>query len=169
MRVIQSYWLVIFRTTNSSRVLARERWQTFVNSWKKTQYLMNTLYMRKLWIERQVAGKTNGPALRALSRGSWWLCWRRGTWPVSSACPHGLDIRILEECFHSINFFTASVSFFTHTFATYGPHNIRGDVKKSCTFGWCPPQSAPPPRVVVKVPLFCGKIFFCLESPAVEK
>ena len=38
-----SYWLVIFCTTNSSRVLARERWQTFENSWKKTQYLMNTL------------------------------------------------------------------------------------------------------------------------------
>ena len=40
-----SYWLVIFGTTNSSRVLARERWQTYENSWKKTQYLMNTLYM----------------------------------------------------------------------------------------------------------------------------
>ena len=40
-----SYWLVIFCTTNSSRVLARERWQTFENSWKKTQYLMNTLYV----------------------------------------------------------------------------------------------------------------------------
>ena len=37
-----SYWLVIFCTTNSSRVLARERWQIFENSWKKTQYLMNT-------------------------------------------------------------------------------------------------------------------------------
>ena len=31
-----SYWLVIFCTTNSSWVLARERWQ-------KTQYLMNSL------------------------------------------------------------------------------------------------------------------------------
>ena len=31
-----SYWLVIFCTTNSSsRVLARERWQPFENSWKK--------------------------------------------------------------------------------------------------------------------------------------
>ena len=30
-----SYWLVIFCTSNSSRVLARERWQTFENSWKK--------------------------------------------------------------------------------------------------------------------------------------
>ena len=28
-----SYWLAIFCTTNSSRVLARERWQTFENSW----------------------------------------------------------------------------------------------------------------------------------------
>ena len=27
-----SYWLVSFCTTNSSRVLARERWQTFENS-----------------------------------------------------------------------------------------------------------------------------------------
>ena len=45
MRVYShSYWLVIFWTTNSSRVLAREGWQTFENSWKKTQYLMNTLY-----------------------------------------------------------------------------------------------------------------------------
>ena len=29
-----SYWLVIFCTANSSRVLARERWQSFENSWK---------------------------------------------------------------------------------------------------------------------------------------
>ena len=47
MRVyIHSYWPVIFCTTNSSRVLARERLQTFENSWKKMQYLMNTLYVR---------------------------------------------------------------------------------------------------------------------------
>ena len=26
-------------------MLARERWQTFENSWKKAQYLMNTLYV----------------------------------------------------------------------------------------------------------------------------
>ena len=46
MRVYShSYWLVIFCTANSSRVLAREMWQTFENSWKKTQYLMNTLYI----------------------------------------------------------------------------------------------------------------------------
>ena len=46
MRVYShSYCLVIFCTTNSSRVLARDRWQTFANSWKKTQYLMNTLYL----------------------------------------------------------------------------------------------------------------------------
>ena len=38
------YWLVIFCTTNSSRVLARERWQTVENSWKEKQYSMNTLY-----------------------------------------------------------------------------------------------------------------------------
>ena len=48
MRVYShSYWLVIFCTTNSSRVLARESWQTFENSWKITQYLMNTLYKIK--------------------------------------------------------------------------------------------------------------------------
>ena len=36
MRVYsRSYWLVLFCTTNSSQVLARERWQTFENSWKK--------------------------------------------------------------------------------------------------------------------------------------
>ena len=40
-----SYWLVIFCTTNSSRVLARKRWLTFEKSWKKTQYLLNTLYI----------------------------------------------------------------------------------------------------------------------------
>ena len=31
-------------TNKSSRVLARERWQTLENSWEKTQYIMNTLY-----------------------------------------------------------------------------------------------------------------------------
>ena len=40
-----SYWLIIFCTTNRSRVLARERWQTFENSWKKTQHLMNNLFI----------------------------------------------------------------------------------------------------------------------------
>ena len=39
-----SYWLVIFFTTNSSRVLARERSQIFESSWKKKWYLMNTLH-----------------------------------------------------------------------------------------------------------------------------
>ena len=39
----QSYWLVIFCTTNSSGVLARERWQTFKNSWEK-----NTIFNRFL-------------------------------------------------------------------------------------------------------------------------
>ena len=48
MRVCShSYWLVIFCTTNCSPVLARKRWQTFENSRKKTQYLMNTLYINK--------------------------------------------------------------------------------------------------------------------------
>ena len=49
-----SYWLVIFCTTNSSRVLVRERWQTFENSWKKTQYLMNTLYDISLFMPKYV-------------------------------------------------------------------------------------------------------------------
>ena len=45
-----SYWLVFFCTTNGSRVLMKERWQTFENSWKKTQYLMNTLYQHIILI-----------------------------------------------------------------------------------------------------------------------
>ena len=32
-----------FTATNSSRVLERERWQTFENIWRKTQHFMNTL------------------------------------------------------------------------------------------------------------------------------
>ena len=52
MRVYShSYWLAILSTTYSSRVLARERWQTLENSWKKTQYLMNTLYIHRLLTE----------------------------------------------------------------------------------------------------------------------
>merc|ERR1712105_56655 len=48
MRVYShSYWLVIFCTTNNSRVLARERWLSFENSREKTQYLMNTLQKDK--------------------------------------------------------------------------------------------------------------------------
>ena len=45
---VTNYQLVIFCTTNSSRVLARERWLTYQNSWKKTQYLLNTLYIKLL-------------------------------------------------------------------------------------------------------------------------
>ena len=45
MRVYSnSYWMVIFCTTNNSRVQARERWLNFENSLKKKLYLMNTLY-----------------------------------------------------------------------------------------------------------------------------
>ena len=46
MRVYShSYWLVIFCTTNSSRVLARrERWQTFDNSWKNTIFNEQPVY-----------------------------------------------------------------------------------------------------------------------------
>ena len=43
---VQSLLLAgLFCTTNSRRVLARERWETLKNSWEKTQYLMNTLYL----------------------------------------------------------------------------------------------------------------------------
>ena len=53
MRVYSpSHWLVIFCTTNSSRVQSWERWQTFENSWKKTQYLTNTLYQPTEMIKR---------------------------------------------------------------------------------------------------------------------
>ena len=45
---VTPFLLVIFCTTNSSRVLAREGWQTFENYWEKTQYLMNTLYIRTI-------------------------------------------------------------------------------------------------------------------------
>ena len=41
-----SYWLVIFCTTNSSRLLARERWQTFENSWKECE---NSPYTFWVW------------------------------------------------------------------------------------------------------------------------
>ena len=65
MRVyIHSYWQVIFCTTNSSRGLAKEMWKTFENSWKKTQYLLNTLY--KLWrdidcsLNREIASPRYG-------------------------------------------------------------------------------------------------------------
>ena len=46
MRVYsRSYWPVFFCTTNRSRVLARESWQTFENYRKNPQYFMNTLYL----------------------------------------------------------------------------------------------------------------------------
>ena len=49
MRVYShSYWLGIICTTNRRQVLARERWQTLENSWKKTQYLMNTPFPHSL-------------------------------------------------------------------------------------------------------------------------
>ena len=43
--------LLTFCTTNNSRVLVRERWQTFENSWKKTQYILNTLYVINVYAE----------------------------------------------------------------------------------------------------------------------
>ena len=48
--IVQSLLLASnFCTTNSSRVLARERWQTSENSWKKTQYLMNKIEYNHIW------------------------------------------------------------------------------------------------------------------------
>ena len=41
-----NYWLTIFCTTNSSSPgLARKRSQNIENSWEKTQYWINTLYL----------------------------------------------------------------------------------------------------------------------------
>ena len=37
---IQSYWLAIFLTTNSSRVLASQRWQNTEHSWKKEHFFL---------------------------------------------------------------------------------------------------------------------------------
>ena len=62
------YWLEIFCTTNSSRVLARERWKTFENSWEKTQYLMNTLYKVKLSLFLSFICPSIGYALLSLFR-----------------------------------------------------------------------------------------------------
>ena len=48
-----SYWLaVFFPTNNSSPVPARERPQNIENSWKKSQYFMNTLYLSKIMFSR---------------------------------------------------------------------------------------------------------------------
>ena len=84
MRVYSlSYWLVIFCTTNSSRVLARERWQIFENSWKKTQYLMNTLY----FVNQELAG-SSGQARRRTTRrrsGTTCSCCSRASCPPTSA------------------------------------------------------------------------------------
>jgi len=59
---VHSYWLVIFCTTKSSRVLARERWQTFKNSWKKNSIFnehsivcycyLNCWFLKSLDIQR---------------------------------------------------------------------------------------------------------------------
>ena len=51
-----SYWLANFCTTNSSSVLARERWQNNENSREKTQFFLNTITIERLrtWIENKV-------------------------------------------------------------------------------------------------------------------
>ena len=47
----------------------------------------------------------------------------------------------------------------------------KGRRKKVVLLGGAPHKgvSPPPSPVVVKVPLFCGKFFICLESPDTEK
>ena len=45
----------------------------------------------------------------------------------------------------------------------------RGGVKKVVLLGGAHHKVAYPPLVVVKVPIFCGKFFICLESPDTEK
>ena len=47
-----------FPRKDSSPVLARERWQAFENSWKKTQYLMNTLYIHSTHLHISRENKT---------------------------------------------------------------------------------------------------------------
>ena len=48
--------------------------------------------------------------------------------------------------------------------------SVRGGVKKVALLGGAHHKVAyPAPLVVVKVPLFCGNFFICLESPDREK
>ena len=54
MRVYSHFYgLVVFCTTNHSQVLARERWQTFENSWKKTIFNEHRPVSRKIFIHVQ--------------------------------------------------------------------------------------------------------------------
>ena len=54
-----------------------------------------------------------------------------------------------------------------------GIKNDKGRRQKKWHFWVVPttkwPTPPPPPQVVVKVPLYCGKFFICLESPDTEK
>ena len=55
--------------------------------------------------------------------------------------------------------------------STFELISFRVGVKKKWYF-WVVPTTkwpTPLPLVVVKVPLFCGKFFICLESPDTEK
>ena len=75
MRVYShSYLLVSFCTNNSSGLMVRERWQTSEISWKKTQYLMNTLYIIKVlpaafW--HQIGGKERDREEEEQDGGKW--------------------------------------------------------------------------------------------------
>ena len=46
---------------------------------------------------------------------------------------------------------------------------LRRRQKKVVLLGGAHHKVAYPPLVVVKVPIFCGKFFICLESPDTEK
>ena len=94
MRVYShSYCLVIFCTTNSIRVLARERWKTFEISWKKTQYLINILYLSR-----------QGASI------SWLVCWTFSIFLASNGRHRKSDQSTTDNCVHG--YFIDSLRFF---------------------------------------------------------
>ena len=73
MRVYShSYWQVIFCTTNSSRVLARERWQTFEQSWKKNTIFIYLLIKHR-YINRDYRHNFSMRMHMNLSFKSWYI------------------------------------------------------------------------------------------------
>ena len=83
MRVYShSYWLVFFCTTNSSRMLASEMWQTIENSWEKTQYFKNTLYLQEV-LQTSTRRKLT---TRHLPRPRGWLGGISRSGPTSTPC-----------------------------------------------------------------------------------
>ena len=67
-----SYWLVILWTTNSSRVLARKRWQIFENSWK---CLMKTLYRCVAYCSIPMTCHSEGKVSESVSESKWESVW----------------------------------------------------------------------------------------------